>query len=130
MKKLLTTLVLALTLLTSYTQDVIYAQATTLKVGIKNTRTGDFDWGNPTYVDNIYVAISSTTVDIGSKVAQHYTIYSESTDVNGYDASYWYAYDKEGQRVRIYLIQNDLGEDFIAVEYNDYAWMYNLIPLQ
>lgn len=129
MKKLFLTLLLSLTLLVGYAQEALYAQSTTLKFGVKNTWTGEFVWNTPEYIDGIYIKITKTTIDITSQRKQHYTIYSESSDVEGYDATFWYAYDNDGQRCRLYLIQNELGEDFLAVEYNDYAWIYNLINI-
>ena len=126
MKRLLSTLLLSLTLICGFAQEAVYAKSTTLKFGVKD-RTGEFVWGEPKYVEGIYIKITKTTIDITSKKHQHYTVYSESDDVEGYDATFWYAYDLDGQKCRIYLIQTDLGEDFLAVEYNDYAWIYNLI---
>ena len=130
MKKLLTTLLLSLTFLIGFAQEAVYAQASTLKIGVKNTRTGDFIWNNPIFVEGVYIKITKTTVDISSQTPQHYTIYSESEDVNGYDATFWYSYDLSGQRCRLYLIQNDVGDDFLAIEYNDYAWIYGLIDVK
>jgi len=43
---------------------------------------------------------------------------------------YWYAYDLNGQRCRLYLIENEVGDDFLAIEYNDFAWIYNLISIK
>ena len=114
-----------------YTQDAAYARATTLNVGVKNTTTGDFDWAGPKVIESILVMIEPTVITINSTQRQHYTIYSDSEDVEVEgSAVYWYAYDTAGQRCRLYLIENESGEDFLAIEYNDFAWIYNLIPLK
>ena len=131
MKKIITTLLLSLLLLVGYTQDAAYARATTLNVGVKNTLTGDFDWAAPKVIESILVMIEPTVITINSPERQHYTIYSDSEDVEVEgSAVYWYAYDTAGQRCRLYLIENESGEDFLAIEYNDFAWIYNLIPLK
>jgi hypothetical protein len=131
MKKIITTLLLSLLLLVGYTQDAAYARATTLNVGVKNTLTGDFDWSGPKVIESILVMIEPTVITINSTQRQHYTIYSDSEDVEVEgSAVYWYAYDTAGQRCRLYLIENESGEDFLAIEYNDFAWIYNLIPLK
>lgn len=131
MKKIITTLLLSLLLLVGYTQDAAYARATTLNVGVKNTLTGDFDWAGPKVIESILVMIEPTVITINSTQRQHYTIYSDSEDVEVEgSAVYWYAYDTAGQRCRLYLIENESGEDFLAIEYNDFAWIYNLIPLK
>ena len=131
MKKIITTLLLSLLLLVGYTQDAAYARATTLNVGVKNTLTGDFDWAGPKVIESILVTIVPTVITINSPQRQHYTIYSDSEDVEVEgSAVYWYAYDTAGQRCRLYLIENESGEDFLAIEYNDFAWIYNFIPLK
>lgn len=130
MKRIITTLLLSLFLVIGYAQDAVYARATTLNMGVKNARTDDFDWTGSKEIESILITIESTEISINSPVKQHYTIYSESEDVEVKgSAVYWYAYDLAGQRCRLYLIENEAGEDFLAVEYNDYAWIYNLIPL-
>lgn len=131
MKKLITTFLLSLFLVVGYAQNAVYARATTLNVGAKNTQTGDFDWAGPKTIESILIIIEPTEVSINSPAKQHYTIYSDSEDVEVEgSAVYWYAYDTAGQRCRLYLIENEVGDDFLAVEYNDYAWIYNLIPLK
>ena len=131
MKKIITTLLLSLLLMVGYCQDAAYARSNTLNVGVKNTTTGDFEWVGPKAIESILVMIEPTEISINSSERQHYTIYSDSEDVEVEgSAVYWYAYDLTGQRCRLYLIENESGEDFLAIEYNDFAWIYNLIPLK
>ena len=131
MKKLLTTLLLSLTLLVAYAQNAVYARATTLNIGVKNNWTGEFEWTGPQVTENgVTIMIEKTAITINSQSPQHYTIYSDSenVEVEG-SAVYWYAYDLTGQRCRLYLIENEVGDDFLAIEYNDFAWIYSLINI-
>lgn len=130
MKKLLTTLLLSLSLLVTFAQKAAYARATTLTIGVKNW-TGTFEWADPQVTEGITVKIEPTVITIDSQTPQHYTIYSTSkeVEVNG-SAVYWYAYDLDGQRCRLYIIENEVGDDFLAIEYNDFAWIYGLVPLK
>jgi hypothetical protein len=131
MAKITTTLLLALSLVIGYAQDVAYAKATTLNVGVKNNWTGDFEWAGPQVIDGITIKIESSQISINSQTPQRYIIYSdsESVEVKG-TAVYWYAYDLNGQRCRLYLMENEVGDDYLAIEYDDFAWIYNLIPVQ
>lgn len=131
MKKIATTLLLALSLMIGYAQDVAYAKGTTLNVGVKNAYSNEFEWAGPRVIAPVIIAIGEDEVSITSAVYQHYIIYSESdeVEVEG-SAVYWYAYDLNGQRCRIYLMENEVGDDFLAIEYNDFAWIYNLIPIK
>ena len=131
MKKIISTILLALLVTIGYTQDVAYARATTLNVGVKNNWTGDFEWAGPKVIEGVTIKIEPTQISVNSQTPQHYTIYSDSenVEVEG-SAVYWYAYDLTGQRCRLYLIENEVGDDFLAIEYNDFAWIYNLIPLK
>jgi len=131
MKKVLSTLFLTLTLLVGYAQNAVYARATTLNIGVKNNWTGEFEWAGPQVTENgVTVKIEKTAITINSQSPQHYTIYSDSenVEVEG-SAVYWYAYDLTGQRCRLYLIENEVGDDFLAIEYNDFAWIYSLINI-
>jgi hypothetical protein len=132
MKKVLSTLFLTLTLLVGYTQNAVYARATTLNIGVKNNWTGEFEWAGPQVTENgVTIKIESSQVTINSQSPQHYTIYSDSenVEVEG-SAVYWYAYDLTGQRCRLYLIENEVGDDFLAIEYNDFAWIYSLVDIK
>jgi len=131
MKKVLLTLLLTLTLLVGYAQNAVYARATTLNIGVKNNWTGEFEWAGPQVTENgVTIMIEKTAITINSQSPQHYTIYSDSenVEVEG-SAVYWYAYDLTGQRCRLYLIENEVGDDFLAIEYDDFAWIYSLINI-
>jgi hypothetical protein len=131
MKKVLSTLFLTLTLLVGYAQNAVYARATTLNIGVKNNWTGEFEWAGPQVTENgVTIMIEPSQVTINSQSPQRYTIYSDSenVEVEG-SAVYWYAYDLTGQRCRLYLIENEVGDDFLAIEYNDFAWIYSLINI-
>jgi hypothetical protein len=132
MKKIIATLLLTLSLMVGYAQSAVYARATTLNVGVKNNWTEEFEWMGPQVTEGeVTVKIEPTVISINSQTPQHYTIYSnsENVEIEG-SAVYWYAYDSTGQRCRLYLIENEVGDDFLAIEYNDFAWIYGLVPLK
>lgn len=132
MKKITATLLLTLSLVVGYAQSAVYARATTLNVGVKNNWTGEFEWMGPQVTEGeVTVKIEPTVISVNSQTPQHYTIYSNSENVETEgSAVYWYAYDSTGQRCRLYLIENEVGDDFLAIEYNDFAWIYGLVPLK
>jgi len=125
MKKLLITLLIGVCSLVTYSQPV-FAKSNTVAVGIKNT-SGTFDWGTPQVTSDILIKIESVEINVYSKVHQQYFLYSDVNELNDNDTAGWMAYDKEGERCRIYLLRNDVGETFLMVEYNDVEWIYNLI---
>jgi hypothetical protein len=132
MKKITATLLLTLSLVVGYAQSAVCARATTLNVGVKNNWTGEFEWMGPQVTEGeVTVKIEPTVISVNSQTPQHYTIYSDSENVETEgSAVYWYAYDSTGQRCRLYLIENEVGDDFLAIEYNDFAWIYGLVPLK
>ena len=127
MKKLLVTLLLGICSLVAYTQPV-FAKANTVAVGFKNT-SGDFEWGTPQVTNNILVKIDAAEINVHSKIHQQYFLYSD-IEITNDDAACWMAYDKDGERCRIYLLKNEVGEVFLMVEYNDVSWIYNLIMVK
>ncbi len=76
---------------------------------------------------NNSLKIDSDEINVHSKEHQQYFLYSDVNELNDNDTACWMAYDKEGERCRIYLLRNDVGETFLMVEYNDVSWIYNLI---
>ena len=125
MKKVLITLLIGVCSLVAYSQPV-FAKSNTLAVGIKNT-SGTFDWGTPQITSEILVKIDAAEINIHSKVHQQYHLYSDVNEMNNDDTACWMAYDKDGERCRVYLLRNDVGDNFLMVEYNDISWIYNLI---
>jgi hypothetical protein len=127
MKKLFLTLAIGLSVLLSYAQSE-FAKATVVTLATKNETTGKFDWGQPQYVDEVLVKIDKVAVTIYSKITQQYFIYTNGEEIT--NGMFWYAYDKDGQRCRVYLMTNDVGDPFILIEYASVAWMYNLIDVE
>ena len=125
MKKVLITLLIGVYSLVAYSQPV-FAKSYTLAVGIKNS-VGTFDWGTPQVTSDILVKIDAAEINIHSVVHQQYHLYSDVNEINDDDTACWMAYDKDGERCRVYLLRNDVGEAFLMVEYNDVSWIYNLI---
>jgi hypothetical protein len=125
MKKVLITLLIGVCSLVAYSQPV-FAKSNTLAVGVKNS-VGTFDWGTPQVTGDILIKIDAAEINIHSVVHQQYFLYSDVNELNDDDTACWMAYDKDGERCRVYLLKNDVGEAFLMVEYNDISWIYNLI---
>jgi hypothetical protein len=125
MKKVLITLLIGVCSLVAYSQPV-FAKSNTLAVGVKNS-VGTFDWGTPQVTSDILIKIDAAEINIHSKVHQQYHLYLDVNEMNDNDTACWMAYDKEGERCRVYLLRNDVGESFLMIEYNDVSWIYNLI---
>jgi hypothetical protein len=127
MKKLFLTLAIGLSVLLGYAQSE-FAKATVVTVGYKNEHSGQFDWAEPQYVDEVLVKIDKVAVTIYSKVTQQYFVYTNGEEIT--NGMFWYAYDVDGQRCRVYLMTNNVGDPYILIEYASIAWMYNLIDIE
>lgn len=122
MKKLITTLLLTLTVtLTALSQSMYYrAQLFSLGERLDN---GKVNW-NTNVETNILLEFSDNDVKVYSETFQHYhsiglLTEEESTNV-------WLCKDTNGINCRLYLTVKPEQPDYIAVtiEYNDYVWMY------
>jgi hypothetical protein len=120
MKKLLLTLLIALSSLVSFTQP-LYARAYEFHLG--TIIDDDIRWARtPTYVD-ILVQINTGELIVYSEEHQVYQIglimgKHESTTV-------YKARDKHGNICWLFITGDDNGIDVaITIRYSDYAWMY------
>jgi hypothetical protein len=130
MKKILITLTLVFSFLISFSQDISVAKSTRLSVGTKNEYTGKFKFGPFQDIDEVFVLIEENKISINSKVQQFYRIDSAAIPLDDMKGNYWYALDNSGTRCRVYLYMDTFSEIFVAVEYNDYSWIYNIKPVK
>ncbi len=130
MKKILITLSLVFSLIVSFAQEVSVAKSTRLSFGVKNEYTGKFKFEPFQDMEEVYIIIEDSKISINSKIQQFYEIDSAAIPLDDVKGNYWYAIDNSGIRCRVYLYMDEFSEIFVAVEYNDYSWIYNVVPVK
>jgi len=128
MKKIILSLIISLFSIVAFAQS--FAKSKTVQIGVKNETTGKFDFQEPQEIPAVLVKMGDIEIIIYSKVEQKYFIYSETYDFDDGNGSYWYAYDAEGNKVRIYLYKNPVSEIFLGIEYGDVCWVYTLNSME
>ncbi len=101
-----------------------------MSFGKKNEYTGEFKFGPFQEIDEVLIIIMPNEITINSKVQQFYYIDSAAIPLDDTKGNYWYALDNNGTRCRIYLYMDEFSDIFVAVEYNDYSWIYNVKPVK
>jgi len=130
MKKILITLTLVFSLIVSFAQEVSVGKSTRLSVGTKNEYTGEFKFAPFKDIEDVFIIIEEGKITINSKTQQFYHIDSEAITLDDMKGNYWYALDGSGIRCRVYLYMDTFSEVFVAVEYSDYSWIYNVKPIK
>ena len=122
MKKFILSLVLVLSTLLSFSQEVGFAKAVELYTGYRDTNN-EIVWnGSPTSVD-ILIKLEDDKVTIFSQELQVYRVVVKTSDEDSYVA--YRMLDLNGQNCNFHMGPSETqGYIFIAIEYNDYAWMY------
>ena len=122
MKKLILATLLTLTSLLSFSQDVGFARAEEFYIGYRDPN-GEIVWnGSPNSVD-ILIKLENDKVTIFSKEVQVYRVVKKLNSEDDY-ASYRMI-DSNGLNCNFHMGPSETeGYLFMAIEYNDYAWMY------
>jgi hypothetical protein len=122
MKKFILSLVLVLSTLLSFSQEVGFAKAVELYTGYRDTNQ-EIVWnGSPTPVD-ILIKLEDDKVTIFSQEQQVYRVVVKLRDEEFYVS--YRMLDLKGQNCNLHMGPSETqGYIFIAIEYNDYAWMY------
>ena len=128
MKRIILSLLVTLVTLNGFSQS--FAKSNKLQLGIKNEETGKFDFQEQKDIPVVLIKMDDIEITIHSKVEQKYFVYSEQFDFDNGSGSYWYAYDAEGNKVRIYLYKNTASNVFLCVEYSDVCWIYTLNSME
>ena len=97
-----------------------------MSFGKKNDYTGEFKFNPFTEIDEVLILMEPGEIRINSKAPQHYEIDSAAIPLDDMKGNYWYALDDSGTRCRVYLYMDSFSDVFVAVEYNDYSWIYNV----
>jgi hypothetical protein len=122
MKKFILSLVLVVSSLLSFSQEIGFARATELYTGYRDTNQ-EIVWnGSPTTVD-ILIKLEDDKVTIFSQQTQIYRVVGKLHDEDSYIT--YRMVDLQGGNCNFHMGPSETqGYIFIAIEYNDYAWMY------
>jgi hypothetical protein len=127
MKNFILSAIFLLTSIFSFSQDLEYARARTFSVGYRDMQTNEIVWnGTPTEC-NILIKLSETKVTIYSKTQQDYYMVGKLAEMD--NTAQYRMQDSSGNSCNFYMGPSEItGVLFMMVEYNDYAWMYMVVP--
>jgi len=122
MKKFILSLVLVVSSLLSFSQEIGFARATELYTGYRDTNQ-EIVWnGSPTTVD-ILIKLEDDKVTIFSQHMQVYRVVAKLRDEESIIT--YRMLDSDGVNCNFHMGPSETqGFIFIAIEYSDYAWMY------
>ena len=122
MKKFILSLVLIVSSLLSFSQEISFAKAVELYTGYRDTNN-EIVWnGSPTSVD-ILIKLEEDKVTIFSQKLQVYHVVTKTREEDSYIT--YRMVDSQGGNCNFHMGPSETqGYIFIAIEYNDYAWMY------
>ena len=122
MKKFILSTLLVISTLFTFAQEVGFARATELYTGYRDTNQ-EIVWnGSPTTVD-ILIKLEDDKVTIFSQQTQIYRVVVKLRDEESIIT--YRMVDANGINCNFHMGPSETqGYIFIAIEYNDYAWMY------
>jgi len=123
MKKIILSILLVMSTLLTFSQDVAFARAHQFTIGKRDFSTNQIVWnGTPTSCD-ILIKLEGNKVTIYSNQKQEYRVVAKLVETE--DGVQYRMLDANGTSCNFYMgpIANSLSV-FIAVEYNDFSWMY------
>ena len=123
MKKFILSTLLVLSTLLTFSQDIAFARAHQFTIGKRDFSTNELVWnGKPTSCD-ILIKLEGNKVTIYSNQKQEYRVVTKRAETE--DGVQYRMLDANGISCNFYMgpIANSLSV-FIAVEYNDFSWMY------
>jgi len=125
MKKLITLFTLLFLTLTTIAQTA-HARALLFTYGHRDFTTNEIVWNGSPSECNILIEIKENDVFVYSKTLQHYHVIAKLNET--VDGVQYRMSDDNGIKCNLYMgpIKGTEGV-FIAIEYNDYAWMYSCI---
>ena len=124
MKKFILSILLVISTLLTFSQDIAFARAHQFTIGKRDFSTNELVWnGTPTSCD-ILIKLEGSKVTIYSNQKQEYRVVAKLTETE--DGVQYRMLDANGISCNFYMgpIANSQSV-FIAIEYNDYSWMYN-----
>jgi hypothetical protein len=123
MKKFILSVLLVISTLLTFSQDIAFARAHQFTIGKRDYSTNQIVWnGTPTSCD-ILIKLEDNKVTIYSNQKQEYRVVAKLVETE--DGVQYRMLDANGTSCNFYMgpIANSQSV-FIAVEYNDFSWMY------
>jgi len=123
MKKFILSILLVISTLLTFSQDIAFARAHQFTIGKRDYSTNQIVWnGTPTSCD-ILIKLEDNKVTIYSNQKQEYRVVAKLVETE--DGVQYRMLDVNGTSCNFYMgpIANSQSV-FIAVEYNDFSWMY------
>jgi hypothetical protein len=123
MKKFILSILLVVSTLLTFSQDIAFARAHQFTIGKRDYSTNQIVWnGTPTNCD-ILIKLEGNKVTIYSNQKQEYRVVTKLVETE--DGVQYRMLDTNGTSCNFYMgpIANSQSV-FIAVEYNDFSWMY------
>jgi hypothetical protein len=123
MKKFILSVLLVISTLLTFSQDIAFARAHQFTIGKRDFSTNQIVWnGTPTSCD-ILIKLEDNKVTIYSNQKQEYRVVTKLAETE--DGVQYRMLDANGTSCNFYMgpIANS-SSIFIAVEYNDFSWMY------
>ena len=125
MKKLITLFTLLFLTLTTIAQTS-HARAYQFLIGYRDFSTNEIVWNGTPTTCNILIEIKDNDVVIYSKTKQHYHVIAKLNETS--DGVQYRMSDENGIKCNFYMGPIAGSESvYIAIEYNDYAWMYSCV---
>ena len=129
MKNFILSILFFLFSLTSFSQGLEYARARTFNVGHRDFSTNEIVWNGTTSECNILIKLTDNKVTIFSKTQQEYYVVGKLAEKD--NTAQYRMQDSNGISCNFYMGPTEIqGVLFMVVEYNDYAWMYFVVPEQ
>lgn len=127
MKNFILSIIFFLSSFFTFSQDIEYARARTFNIGYRDSSTNELVWNGTKSECNILIKIEDDKVTIFSKTQQEYYVVGKLNEIG--NTVQYRMQDSNGVSCNFYMGQSEIqGVLFIVIEYNDYAWMYLVIP--
>lgn len=123
MKKFILSVLLVISTLLTFSQDIAFARAHQFTFGKRDFSTNEIVWNGTPNTCDILIKLEQTKVTIYSNQIQEYRVVTKLAETK--DGVQYRMLDANGTNCNFYMgpIANS-SSIFIAVEYNDYSWMY------
>ena len=123
MKKFILSILLVISTLLTFSQDIAFARAHQFTIGKRDYSTNQIVWnGTPTSCD-ILIKLEDNKVTIYSNQKQEYRVVTKLVETE--DGVQYRMLDANGISCNFYMGPIESSSlIFIAIEYNDYSWMY------
>ena len=124
MKRLIALLILSLALTVSSIGQTAYARAYLFAIGSRDVMSNELVWtGSPSSCD-ILIKLESDVVTIYSNQLQVYHVVGKISETK--DGVLYRMQSAEGQACNMYMGPIEgTNHVYIAIEFNDFAWIYN-----